>query len=123
MTSSPRKARRPVSASYSTQPNAHMSARRSTARPRACSGDMYAAVPRIMPTPVIATGEVSVGDAVGSGSPGESGSPAEKEPPAPPVPPESPDHAALPTAFASPKSSTLTVPSSATLMFAGFRSR
>ncbi len=62
---------------------------------------MYAAVPRIMPTPVIMAGVVSVGDidmfdeepAVGS------------------------------IAFARPKSSTFTVPSDRTLMFAGFRSR
>ena len=38
--SSPPKARRPASSSNSTQPNAQMSARRSTARPFACSGAM-----------------------------------------------------------------------------------
>ncbi len=38
--SSPSKARRPVSISYSTTPKAQMSARRSTALPRACSGAM-----------------------------------------------------------------------------------
>jgi hypothetical protein len=38
--SSPSNARRPVSISYSIAPNAQMSARRSTVRPRACSGDM-----------------------------------------------------------------------------------
>ena len=37
---SPPKARRPVSISKSTQPNAQMSVRLSTALPRACSGDM-----------------------------------------------------------------------------------
>ena len=42
---SPRKQARPVSISNSTQPNAQMSVRRSTLRPLACSGDMYAAVP------------------------------------------------------------------------------
>ena len=39
-TSSPSNGRRPASISYSTQPNAQMSARLSTARPRACSGAM-----------------------------------------------------------------------------------
>jgi hypothetical protein len=41
-------------------------ARLSTALPRACSGAMYAAVPRITPAAVMA-GEVSVGDIVRSG--------------------------------------------------------
>ena len=49
-TSSPGKARRPVNISYSTHPNAQTSLRLSTARPFACSGLMYAAVPRIIPT-------------------------------------------------------------------------
>jgi len=39
-TPSPRKTGRPASISYSTQPNAQMSARLSTAFPRACSGAM-----------------------------------------------------------------------------------
>ena len=39
-TSSPSKARRPVSISKSTQPKAQMSVRLSTALPRACSGLM-----------------------------------------------------------------------------------
>ena len=39
-TVSPRNAGRPVSISYSTQPNAQMSVRLSTAFPRACSGLM-----------------------------------------------------------------------------------
>ena len=38
-------------------PNAQMSARLSTALPRACSGLMYAAVPRIIPTPVVIAGD------------------------------------------------------------------
>jgi hypothetical protein len=38
-----------------------MSARLSTSLPRAYSGDMYAAVPRIIPTPVIIAGVVIVG--------------------------------------------------------------
>ena len=50
-----------MSISYSTQPNAQMSLRLSTACPFACSGLMYAAVPRIMPACVIA-GVVIVGD-------------------------------------------------------------
>ena len=40
-----------------------MSARLSAALPRACSGDIYAAVPRIIPACVIA-GDVMVGDAL-----------------------------------------------------------
>ena len=43
---------RPVSISYNTAPNAQMSARRSTGLPRACSGDIYAVVPRIHPARV-----------------------------------------------------------------------
>jgi hypothetical protein len=101
VTSSPRNARRPVNISYNKQPNAQMSAPLSTGLPRACSGDMYAAVPRIMPTPVICTGVVIVGDAVSCGLMADAGS----------------------IAFAKPKSNTFTVPSSRTLMFAGFRSR
>ena len=59
--SSPRNNRRPASISYSTTPNAQMSARLSTGLPFACSGAMYAAVPRIIPSCVIA-GVVSVGE-------------------------------------------------------------
>ena len=79
-----------------------MSARLSTVRPRACSGDMYAAVPRMIPACVMA-GEVSVGDSNG-------------DPAAVAAPPGS-------IALASPKSRTLTVPSSRTFTFAGLRSR
>ena len=96
-TSSPWKARRPVSISNSTHPNAQMSVRLSTVFPRACSGDIYAAVPMI--TPICVAPAVSVGDC--DGSPSGLGS----------------------SAFARPKSNTLTVPSSRTLMFAGLRSR
>ena len=39
----------PVSISNTTHPNAQMSVRLSTGFPRACSGLMYAAVPRITP--------------------------------------------------------------------------
>ena len=49
---SPSKARLPVSISNSTQPNAQMSVRLSMRLPRACSGLMYAAVPRINPSSV-----------------------------------------------------------------------
>ena len=100
-TSSPVNARCPVSISNSTQPKAHMSARRSTVRPFACSGLMYAAVPRIIPACVIA-GVVIVGDIEHA---------------------RQTNHAAGSMALARPKSSTFTVPSDRTLMFAGFRSR
>ncbi len=80
-----------------------MSARLSTARPLACSGAMYAAVPRIMPIAVIA-GDVIVGEFRGSRVPG-------------------PESRVRSIAFANPKSNTFTVPSARTLMFCGFRSR
>ena len=53
---SPANAVRPVSISYRTQPNAQMSVRLSTVWPRACSGLIYLAVPRMIPsrvTPVV----------------------------------------------------------------------
>ena len=62
---------------------------------------MYAAVPRIIPTPVTIAGDVMVGDADGSLDVRPSGS----------------------ASFAKPKSRTFTVPSARTLMFAGLRSR
>ena len=76
-----------------------MSLRRPTVFPRACSGLMYAAVPKITPIWVMA-GVVMVGDLDASAE----------------VPAGS-------IAFANPKSKTFTVPSGLTLMFAGFRSR
>ena len=91
-------ARVPVSISNSTQPNAQMSVRLSTAWPRACSGLMYAAVPTTTPVTRAADRRWASGDARDSGA-----SPS--------------------TAFARPKSSTLTTPSGRILMFAGFRSR
>ena len=100
----PAKARLPASISYSTQPNAQMSARLSTDFPRACSGLMYAAVPSSTPSPVASAGDVSVGDK-DNAAPGRELS------------------AAASPSFASPKSSTLTDPSGRTLMFAGLRSR
>jgi hypothetical protein len=78
-----------------------MSARLSTGLPFACSGAMYAAVPRMRPAAVIVAGLVNVGDA----GPDAAGSPDRS------------------MALARPKSRTLTVPSDRTLMFAGFRSR
>ena len=48
-TVSPGNALRPVSISNRTEPNAQISVRLSTVFPRACSGLMYAAVPRIVP--------------------------------------------------------------------------
>ena len=66
--------------------------------PRACSGDMYAAVPRIIPACVIA-GVVIVGDIETLDVTAPAGS----------------------SAFASPKSSTFTVPSGAHLDVGGFQ--
>ena len=51
VTVSPANGDTPVSISYSTQPNAQMSDRLSTGLPRACSGLMKLAVPRITPVP------------------------------------------------------------------------
>ena len=75
-----------------------MSVRLSTALPRACSGDMYAAVPRM--TPCIVPAALNVGEFDGSL-------------------PDSP----LANAFANPKSNTLTLPSAVSFTLAGFRSR
>ena len=100
MVSSPLKTRLPVTISYSTQPNAHTSVRLSTGLPRACSGLMYAAVPKITPACVIA-GVVMLGGCEPSRDMGD----------------------AVSIAFARPKSSTFTVPSGRTFTFAGFRSR
>ena len=63
---------------------------------------MYAAVPRITPTPVIIAGDVIVGEFVSV----ERGAAR-----------------AASVAFARPKSSTLTLPSCVSAMLAGFRSR
>ena len=81
-----------------------MSVRLSAGLPRACSGLMYAAVPRMTPRCVTA-GDVNVGEF--------SRAPAAN--PAADVTGSS--------AFASPKSNTFTVPSLRTMMFAGLRSR
>jgi hypothetical protein len=100
---SPVNSRCPVSISYRMQPNDQTSARRSTGLPRACSGLMYPAVPKSTPRPVIAC--VRVGDNERSCAP------------------ESPDIGSAVSAFAKPKSSTLTRPSGVIFTFAGFRSR
>ena len=95
---SPANVRRLASVSNSTHPNAQTSVLRSTGLPQACSGDMYAAVPMIMPACVISAVAVAA-SLMRSGDE---------------------DTAA---AFASPKSSTLTCPPGVILMLAGFRSR
>jgi hypothetical protein len=76
-----------------------MSLRRSTGLPAACSGDMYAAVPRMMPASVACND--SVGETIAFALDSLAGS----------------------SAFASPKSSTFTTPSGRTLMLVGFKSR
>ena len=63
----------------------------STLLPRACSGDMYAAVPRMTPAAVIAAGLVIVGELASAAAAGDDDSGS--------------------IAFARPKSSTFTVPS------------
>ena len=92
-TSSPSNARRPVSISKSTHPNAQMSARLSTGLPRACSGLMYAAVPRMSPSLRHRRRRDRRRHARGSATAAGDAS----------------------IAFASPKSSTFTVPSGADL--------
>src|SRR5207247_6356052 len=86
---SPGNARRPASISYTTQPNAQMSVRLSTVLPRACSGDMYGAVPSRTPA---AVGPIAVGELVRF---------------------RSSERLAL-LSIARPKSSTLTLPSGVT---------
>jgi hypothetical protein len=97
---SPRNGRSPTSISKITTPSAQMSARASTASPRACSGAMYAAVPRTTPESVFGPEGKSA-----LHSPGSRCSPI------------------LSRALARPKSSTLTAPSAVILTLAGFRSR
>ena len=99
VTVSPANGRRPVNISQNTTPNAQTSDRLSTGRPRACSGLIYAAVPRITPCTVIA-GDIIVGEFIRSAF----------DPLASNV-------------FASPKSRILIWPSAATITLAGFRSR
>ena len=90
-----------------------MSVLLSTALPRACSGDMYAAVPRI--TPACVRPPVAVGNAVGlSCAMGYPVAAARSLPAA---------SSGRLSALARPKSSTLTLPSGVSFTFAGFRSR
>ena len=97
-TVSPLKSFRPESVSWSTTPNAQISARRSTGLPRACSGLMYAAVPMTVPTavPLVRVGE------------------CEELPCATDC---------VCNALARPKSKIFGVPSGVILRFAGFKSR
>ena len=67
-TVSPRNTARPVSSSNSTQPNAQMSLRLSTTWPRTCSGLMYGAVPRTMPSSVVRSDWVLVSFTCTTGS-------------------------------------------------------
>ena len=98
----PVNARPAVSISKSTQPKAQMSVRRSTGRPRACSGLMYAGVPKIAP------GRVTIEPVPVAMS---AAAPARVE------------AAGGSSVLAMPKSSTLTMPSGRTFTFAGLRSR
>ena len=86
----------PVTISYNTDPKLKMSERASTFLPSACSGDMYATVPTILPSSV--AGRIV---SVASSSLPEVGS----------------------VSFARPKSRTFTSPCSFTMMFPGLRSR
>src|ERR1041385_6288929 len=95
VTVSPSNAFFPVSSSYRTQPNAQMSLRLSTGLPRACSGDMYAAVPRIIPG--------IVGDAPARAGEGATVGELESS--------SVSDEDSAANAFARPKSSILTLPS------------
>ena len=86
----------PARSSNNTTPKGQISARRSTGFPAACSGDIYPAVPRIIPASVARIDNV-----------GESGPAADP----------------LSKAFAKPKSKTLTTPEAVTKTFPGFKSR
>jgi hypothetical protein len=96
-TDSPANACLRLNISYSTAPNDQMSERRSATLPLACSGDMYAAVPKIIPlsVPLNIVGELE--SAIFAG--------------------------AFSSAFAKPKSSTLTLLSDVIFTLAGFKSR
>ena len=90
----PTNARRPVTISYKTAPNANRSLRGSASRPSSCSGAMYCSVPTMVPCTVAVwtvTGVVM--------------------PPGPPV-----------TSLASPKSSSF-APVFVSITFDGFKSR
>jgi len=83
----------PVTISYRTTPRLKMSLRPSTGRPRACSGDMYLAVPTMIP------GCVSLDES------------------------RRPVTAASSVKRAIPKSTTFTTPSGRIMMFSGLISR
>ena len=100
--------RRPASISQSRTPKAQMSVRRSIGFPAACSGDMYAAVPRMTPS-CVPCAAVRVGEFISVGERARSAAEAE------------PGVASI--ALASPKSRTLAFPSLEALMFWGLRSR
>ena len=93
---SPSNAARAVSISYNTHPNAHTSVVRSVSLPFACSGDMYAAVPKITPG---TEAPISVGKFESVAARWSS------------------------KTLANPKSSTFTFPLEVNLMLAGFKSR
>ena len=101
-----------------TQPKDQMSVRRSTTLPRACSGERYAAVPRI--TPAIVPGLMKVGEcgSVGEESVleavGESMSAGDFA---------SPDSSVATLPFARPKSRIFTWSCDVIITFAGFKSR
>jgi hypothetical protein len=90
----PAKGERPASISYSITPSDQMSVRASTCWPRACSGDMYAAVPTTVPASVLTPIWVV------SAPPPTTGA-----------------------SLARPKSSTLTTPSGRSMTFSGLMSR
>lgn len=88
---SPLNAGRPAIISYMTAPSENRSDRASTGSPRACSGDMYAAVPMIAPGLDVVVEVVTASEAARLSS--------------------------WSTPLATPKSSSFTRPESVTLMF------
>src|SRR5262249_27606726 len=95
---SPSKGDLPVSISKNTTPKDQISERVVVILPFACSGDMYAAVPRI--TPALVATALKVGELDSDAVP-----------------------ELLSKALARPKSRTLTLPSGVIFTFAGFKSR
>jgi hypothetical protein len=96
---SPRNGSVPVAISYNTVPNEKMSERASSSRARACSGDMYATVPSVLPGLVRCSGETPKSSVT-----------------------EISADAAV-SVFANPKSSIFTTPRLVMKMFAGLMSR
>ncbi len=70
----PSNARRPLSISSSTAPNANKSDRASASFPSSCSGAMYCRVPRIVPAPVSGAAAVTVSICVAA-APVDAGNP------------------------------------------------